>query len=380
MLHRICTWAPIAALAIACADPLRPADVPADLVAARATNGISIIDLGVAAGAGSVAKDVNAGGVIVGYATTRKYEPDSYYHAMRWTADAGGAVTQENLMSRLGLPAIADAMALAVNDAGMIVGGMRTSDQENYHGFVLSAAAVIDVQSYPRCDGVADDRNYSFARDINNRDQVVGEKGYAPNPSNRPGYFFYLDLQAATPCLDQLPGLATGGAAYAINDSSVIAGESTEGIVNWAVQYRRISGAWTAMKLGRDSTRAWAINTRGDIAGQFNGPKSNVDQHALVWRNSAGALVEREPGTLGGPQSVANGIDDAGRVVGWAHNKQWNMHAFDWTETAGMRDLGTLGGKRSSASAVNGRNIVGDSEIATLGTEIVNHATLWRLP
>jgi probable HAF family extracellular repeat protein len=365
----------------ACADAARLTEPPLDRAEARATTGISVIDLGsISPDGGSIARDVNASGVIVGHAATRKYEPDSYTHAMRWTVSESGAVEQTDLMPVLGLPAIGDASALAVNDAGTIAGVMRRSDQENYQGFVLSASGVIDVSTFPRCDGATDGTNYSNVRDINNHDEVVGEKAYIPNPSNLRGYSFYLDLRAASPCLVPLPGLSTPGLAYAINDSSVIVGESFDAVVGWAISWRKANGVWTVSKLGRDSTRAWAINIRGDVAGQFAAPSSGIDQRALLWTNSAGGLVERELGALdAATQSVANGIDSSGRVVGWAHNRQLNMRAFDWTALTGMRDLGTLGGKRASAHAVNGKRIVGNSELGT-GRTITGHATLWRLP
>lgn len=382
MFSRYGTLTAAVGLVLACGDPLRPPAVhaPDEVAAARVSNGIRIVDLGsISADGASNARAVNASGVIVGSAQTRKYQPDSYMHAMRWTVTETGVVTAEDLMPLLGVPAIADAFAVGVNDLGTVVGLMRKSDQENYQGFVLSASGVVEVSTFPRCDGATEERNFSGARDINNHQEVVGETGYT-TPSGTWGYSFYLDLGAASPCLVQLPRLSTPGAVYAINDSSVIVGESFEGAVNWAVRWRRTGGVWAVSKLGRDSTRAWGINLRGDVAGQFTGPISYTDQHALYWLRTADALAEQELGTLGGPKSVANDVDDIGRVVGWAHNKQFNAVAFDWTKTTGMRDLGTLGGKWASANAVNGKRIVGYSSLATPGRTITDHATLWRLP
>lgn len=377
------TLAATAALLVACADPVRLTEIPLELAEARATSGISIIDLGsISADGASYARDVNATGVIVGYDFTQKYEPGQYTHAMRWSVNEAGVVVREDLMSLLKLPSIADAQALAVNDAGTTVGIMRTSDAENFHGFILSASgAVSDVSTFPRCDGAFDETNSSYVRDINNHGEIVGQKVYFRTGSSATGYSFYLDLGAAAPCVVQLPGMVTAGSAYAINDSSVIIGESYDGTASWAVRWRRTSGTWEVSKLGRASTRAWSINLRGDVAGQFAASTSGIDQRALVWMNSAGMLVEKELGTLGGAtQSVASGIDDSGRVVGWAHNRQLYMRAFDWTETTGMRDLGTLGGKLASANSVNGKLIVGYSELATPGRAIITHATLWRIP
>ena len=68
-------------------------------------------------------------------------------------------------------------------------------------------------------------------------------------------------------------------------------------------------------------------------------------------------------GTLGGNDSWAWGLSANGVVVGLATNAAGQLHAFRWTASGGMRDLGTLGGNRSEAHAVSadGRVVVGMS-------------------
>jgi len=69
-------------------------------------------------------------------------------------------------------------------------------------------------------------------------------------------------------------------------------------------------------------------------------------------------------GTLGGPTSQANAINNAGQVVGKADLASGASHAFVW-ENAPMLDLGTLGGANSSAYAINDNGeIVGSSYLA----------------
>lgn len=96
------------------------------------------------------------------------------------------------------------------------------------------------------------------------------------------------------------------------------------------------------------------INKVGSVAG------ANVvgnSYHAMLYESG----VWKDLGTLGGNESLAGGIDDAGRVVGYSHTDAGSTNAFLWTPggTNGvptnpqMRSLGTLGGLVSQAYAIN---------------------------
>ena len=72
---------------------------------------------------------------------------------------------------------------------------------------------------------------------------------------------------------------------------------------------------------------------------------------------SSNALVQAptqvvDLGLLGGSYSEALDINDNGVVVGLAENAHGYVHAFRWTRTGGMKDLGSLGGPQSFSKAV----------------------------
>ncbi len=108
---------------------------------------------------------------------------------------------------------------------------------------------------------------------------------------------------------------------------------------------------------------AYDINNNGDVAGVT----CSIDgrPHAFLWTTSASL---QDLGALGSGVSYGRGINDSRHVVGWFESQSGNR-AFLWTPTDGMRDLGTLaqvGGDviavSSAAYAINNLGeVVGES-------------------
>lgn len=102
----------------------------------------------------------------------------------------------------------------------------------------------------------------------------------------------------------------------------------------------------------------------------INGHAQNATTHAFLWSTATGM---RDLGSIGGGSSYANGINNAGQVVGYYETAS-SYHAFLWTASSGMQDLGTLGGDFAIASGINSAGqVVGGSSNAS--GEV--HAFLW---
>jgi probable HAF family extracellular repeat protein len=75
------------------------------------------------------------------------------------------------------------------------------------------------------------------------------------------------------------------------------------------------------------------------------------NQHAFVWSNSTGMT---DVGTLGGNSSYALQINDSGEVAGWSYlADNVTTHAFTWTPSGGMVDIDASDGCCSQAQAIN---------------------------
>jgi probable HAF family extracellular repeat protein len=92
------------------------------------------------------------------------------------------------------------------------------------------------------------------------------------------------------------------------------------------------------------------------------------------------SLVGRTPapldlGTLGGARSEAAAVNAGGQVVGYSYTNSGVPHAFSWTQAGGMIDLGTLAGRPYSQSyAVN---VSGQVVGASYGGNTERHAFSW---
>jgi probable HAF family extracellular repeat protein len=88
------------------------------------------------------------------------------------------------------------------------------------------------------------------------------------------------------------------------------------------------------------------------------------DRHAFVFRTDSSSQNPRDIGTLGGKSSEANAVNESGNVVGVSETASGEQHAFGWSPSQKMFDLGTIGrGKMSVATGINSvSDVVGYAE------------------
>jgi len=230
----------------------------------------------------------------------------------------------------------------------------------------LSAnVSVIDLGALPA-------RNTSIGRAINSAGDVVG-LSYDINGASRPILWANGTLtDVGTPFGSNAADL------NGINDIGTIIGNSSNLAFGTGSGAFWVNGTWAGFYYplpGDNSSSVKDINNLGDVVGySMNTNQAPAVQHAVLWPNGApGNPIDI--GSLGGALTIANAVDDQGRIVGVADSPT-GRHAFLW-QNGVMTDLGTLpGGSTSEATGINASGqVVGYS---FYGTPTVTHAVLWQ--
>ena len=129
------------------------------------------------------------------------------------------------------------------------------------------------------------------------------------------------------------------------------------------------------MPKGRRSSLGRAVNQQGQMAGWASDGGNLVDSRATVHAVLLDKNKAQDLGTLGGRNSQAFGLNDAGQVVGVAMRKDSLRHAFVW-KRGRMQDLGSL--LKGGYSAAYGINRAGHCVGVSAFDARDNHAVLWR--
>ena len=342
-MKRFATWIAAASFlaAFALAQPGRPSYTIADLGPVGKTPGAALA--------------VSTSGLVAGAAAD-----GTAMHAMLWykgqTFDLGKA--------GVGRP---NSVANGANNRGQVVGQADTTNTYGANDFCgfnadgfKSAAACIPflwqngvMKPLPTLGGAN-----GIANKINSRGQAAG---FAETTISDPGcpvsrfepvvweYGGVRQLRVSVPGTSDTYGLAAD-----INENGQVAGSSgTCGPFNAAAQgYMVLNHAllWDRDGNPRDlgnlggggglaGNHACAVNNRGQVAGHSE-LKGNTAFHGFLWTEAAGMV---DLGTLrGDSMSLANGINDAGEVVGASISPDFStITAVRW-DSGGITDLNKL--------------------------------------
>jgi len=109
--------------------------------------------------------------------------------------------------------------------------------------------------------------------------------------------------------------------------------------------------------LGAVTSSKSSVGYHIDSSGKVAGFEEDASGNPAAWYLDCGSFTSL--GTLGGASAEAHGVNDAGRLAGWAHIASGRRRAFSWTSGGGMVDLGTVSGRLDSeALSVNSSNEV----------------------
>jgi probable HAF family extracellular repeat protein len=122
---------------------------------------------------------------------------------------------------------------------------------------------------------------------------------------------------------------------------------------------------------GLPSALANGINDAGTIVG-FAFTNNHLKAHAFAWDAANGMRALPD---LGGDASLAQAINDDGSIVGWSYDASGVLHAVSWDASGQITDLNPPG----AISEALGINDLGDIVGWVFGpTASASHAWLWR--
>jgi len=269
------------------------------------SNGV-MSDLGTLGGTSSDAFALNDSGQVAGSASTAH---NAATHAFLYSG--GGMVD----LGTLGVGGTSSSAA-GINNSGQVVGTASTAYDATAHAFLYSGGAMSDLGTLGGYD--------SFAYDINNKGQVVGNSFLRRSPQhaflysggvmNDIGILLGDNIQSNAVAINDNGQVAVGGGAFLYSDG-VMTNLNTGAYWSWSVQ---------------------GMNNKGQLVGIHRGYGF---AHAVLY--SDGTLVDLNDQLVSNDAYLslisAVGINDAGQIVGYGLTGgvlgYGDIHAFLLTPT-----------------------------------------------
>lgn len=293
---------------------------------------------------------INDEGQVVGYSQTDWLPFKAGHHAFLW---------QNGMMSDLGSLGGTYRAACGINNLGQVVGYSQTNDGTD-HAFLWQDGTITDLGTRGGKD------TGSVACGINDAGQVVGMSysgsGYYLGswPTSYHHAFLWekgtiTDLENLTNKYDTF--------IFDINNAGQVVGILKE------IDKRSFPSGFlwqdgVVTKIG--PFESVDVNNSGQIAatslGQIIGTSFN-SRHAALWQIN----TITDLGTIGGSNSHAFGINDAGTVVGYSKTKNHlNNHAFVWRDGI-MKDINDLLPANSGWELISALDINNNGQIVGFG-------------
>jgi probable HAF family extracellular repeat protein len=264
--------------------------------------------------------------------------------------------------------------ASAINDEGVVGGSSQTSSSVVHAIRWARGSAPEDLGALGR-------GNASASAGINRALTVVGVANVTSVASHA---FVYANRGP----IKELPHLDFGGlspatqtfGASGVNDAGLIVGTSPLqlGAPTFAAYTRAVvwkAGAITDLgSLGDTNSTGSAVNASGWVTGSTSTPAAA--EHAFLWNEAGMKDIGVCPGAT---TSQGRAINAAGDIAGWCFFPQVNgypdghpavRHAFLWTASAGMRDLGSVGTRRGDVLGIGADDTVIGFTVSSTGAHV----------
>lgn len=259
-----------------------------------------------------------------------------------------------------GIPNLASDASLGINDEGQVT-GWHLKDDGSICAFLWDQGRMTDLE-------LPKGYRNSMGRAVNSHGEVVGWGNTSANPVDSHSVTHaFLFRMGKVEDLGTLGGKSSQ--AFAVNDQAQIVGVSNiSPTVRHAFQYERGKMQDLDTLPGGSFSVGYDVNRDGHAAGVSTTARQTF--HATLWRNGRA----EDLGTLpDGKNSYGRAINNKDQVVGYADVDD-EMHAFFYDGST-MRDLGTLGRDTAIAEGINDAGqIVGASGVSISR----RHAFLWE--